>query len=148
MVPFSYDKKTRDISKAVTMNKGNNYTDKTNKKFYPDYLSEIIITMLIAFELLIILVLLYPPVIGRQIDLSKPFQPVPEWYFLWLFKLVSYFPGEIIFIGTVVIPVIFIFLLICIPFFDRGPNGRLKAAAAGLIILTGFIVFTLLSILQ
>lgn len=130
------------------MNKNSNYTDKTNKKFYPDYLSEIIISMLIAFELLIILVLLYPPLAGRQIDLSKPFQPVPEWYFLWLFKLVSYFPGEIVFIGTVVIPLIFIFLLICIPFFDRGAYGRLKAIIAGIIILTGFIVFTLLSILQ
>lgn len=130
------------------MNKGNKIynNDKTDKKFYPDYLSEIIISMLAAFQLLIILVLLYPPLAGRQIDLSKPFQPVPEWYFLWLFKLVGYFPGEITFIGTVVIPFIFIFLLITIPFLDRGKHGRFKAVVAGVVILTGFIVLTLLSI--
>lgn len=126
------------------MNKENK-TYNTDKKFYPDYLSEIIFSMLVAFELLIIIVLIYPPVAGRQIDFSKPFLPVPEWYFLWLFKLVSYFPGETAFIGTVVIPFIFIFLLIFIPFLDRGANGRLKAITAGTVILTGFIVLTLLS---
>lgn len=131
------------------MNKGNKTynTDKTDKQFYPDYLSEIIFNMLVAFELLIILVLIYSPAAGRQIDFSKPFLPVPEWYFLWLFKLVSYFPGETAFIGTIVIPFIFIFLLISIPFLDKGANGRLKAITAGIVILTGFIVLTLLSIL-
>lgn len=117
------------------------------KRFYPDYLSEIIFTMLIAFELMIIFVLIYPPVVGRHIDLTKPFQPIPEWYFLWLYKLVGYFHGSLAFLGTVVIPIFFILLLLFIPFLDRGRYGRLKAIIAGMIILLGFIVLTLLSIL-
>ncbi len=121
--------------------------DKRVKKFYPDYLSEIIFTMLIAFELLIIFVLLYPPVVGRQIDLTKPFQPIPEWYFLWLFKLVGYFHGSFAFIGTVIIPLIFVLLLLFIPFIDHGRYGRIKAIIAGMIILIGFIGLTIFSIL-
>ncbi len=148
MVSFSHGKKTGNIGKTMKVSKDKNTHNsiKIDKKFYPDYLSEIIVSMLIAFELLIILVLLYPPEMGRLIDISKPFQPVPEWYFLWLFKLVSYFPGNTIFIGTVIVPFIFILLLICIPFLDRGAYGRLKASAAGIAILTGFVVFTLLSV--
>lgn len=144
MVPFSHDKKTGNISKTMKGIKDNTPND---KKFYPDYLSEIIVTILIAIEILLIVVFLYPPEVGRQIDISKPFQPVPEWYFLWLFKLVSYFPGDTIFIGTVIIPLIFILLLIFLPFFDRGTYGRLKAAIAGGVVLGGFILFTLLSII-
>ncbi|MCK7504993.1 MAG: hypothetical protein MZV70_13545 [Desulfobacterales bacterium] len=31
---------------------------------------------------------------GPPDRLSQPFQPKPEWYFLWLFQLVRYFPGR------------------------------------------------------
>lgn len=120
----------------------------TDKRFYPDYLSEIIFFMLIAFQILLIIALLYPPEAGKQIDFSKPFQPVPEWYFLWLFKLVAYFPGDFAFIGTVLIPLIFILLLFSIPFLDRGLYGRLKACIAGFFILSAFIILTLLSIFE
>lgn len=115
------------------------------KSFYPDYLSEIILAVFICTEILIILALLYPPAIGRQIDFTRPFQPLPEWYFLWLYQLVRYFPGKSAFIGTMVIPISALLLLLLIPYIDRGRNGRLKAAAAGIALLLIFIVLTCLS---
>ncbi|MDI6800828.1 MAG: hypothetical protein QMD01_02030 [Thermodesulfovibrionales bacterium] len=117
------------------------------KTFYPDYLSEIIAAILIAFEMLIILALLDPPSIGRQIDFTRQFQPAPEWYFLWLYQLVRYFPGRSAFLGAVVIPLFSIFLLLLIPYIDSGKYGRLKAIAVGSAILLAFIIFTLLSLL-
>ncbi|MCX8030755.1 MAG: hypothetical protein N3A59_04145 [Thermodesulfovibrionales bacterium] len=118
------------------------------KKFYPDYLSEIIVVITIAIEVLLILVFLMPPTIGRPIDLSKPFQAIPEWYFLWLYKLVSYFHGPFIFVGTVIIPLIFIFILIALPFFDRRRGGRLIASLLGSILLLSFVMLTLISIID
>ncbi|MCL4456772.1 MAG: hypothetical protein M1147_12245 [Nitrospirae bacterium] len=121
--------------------------DKREKKFYPDYFSEIIVSILIAVEILIILALIYYPSIGRQIDFTKPFQPRPEWYFLWLYQLVRYFPGKSAFIGTVMIPAAFVLLLLMIPYIDKGEKGRIKAVAAGSVILLAFVILTILSLL-
>lgn len=115
------------------------------KNFYPDYISEIILAVLICIEILIILALLYPPAIGRQIDFTRPFQPLPEWYFLWLYQLVRYFPGQSAFIGTMVIPISAIILLLLIPYIDRGRYGRLKAIAVGVTLMLMFIILTYLS---
>ncbi|HTZ17998.1 MAG TPA: hypothetical protein VMB78_06110 [Dissulfurispiraceae bacterium] len=118
---------------------------KGDKRFYPDYLSEIVATIFICFEIVIILALLYPPAIGRQIDFLKPFQPRPEWYFLWLFELIGYFPGKSAVIGTVLIPVVYVLLLLFIPYIDRGVKGRVKASLVGVALLLMFIIFTILS---
>lgn len=119
---------------------------KGDKHFYPDYLSEIVATIFICCEILIILALLYPPLIGRQIDFLKPFQPRPEWYFLWLFELIGYFPGNTAVIGTVIIPIVYVLLLLSIPYIDKGEKGRLKAALTGISLLLMFVIFTILSI--
>lgn len=116
------------------------------KKFYPEYLSEVLVVVLVCFEALIILALLFPSHLGRQIDLTRQFQPRPEWYFLWLFQLVGYFPGKSAVIGTAVIPLLCVVLLFFLPFLDRGPRGRLKAGAAGAVLLLLFVVLTLVSV--
>ncbi|MCL4537644.1 MAG: hypothetical protein M1610_08655 [Nitrospirae bacterium] len=121
--------------------------DRKEKRFYPDYLSEIIFAILVSIEILTILALLYYPSIGRQIDFTRPFQPRPEWYFLWLYQFVRYFPGKSAFLGTVMIPLISVLLLLLIPYIDRGKNGRLKAIAVGSILLLMFLILTLLSVL-
>jgi len=120
--------------------------EKGGKRFYPEYLSEIVATVFICFEILVILALLFPPAIGRQIDFLRPFQPRPEWYFLWLFELVGYFPGKTAIIGTVLVPVIYVVLLLLIPSIDKGKNGRLKATLVGISLLLMFIIFSVLSI--
>lgn len=121
---------------------------KKDKRFYPEYLSEIIFFMVVCVQILIIIVLLFPPEAGRQINFSKPFQPLPEWYFLWLYKLVAYFPGDFTFIGTFIMPLLFILLLFSIPFIDRGAKGRLMACIAGIFILSAFVILTFLSIIE
>ncbi|HWR89695.1 MAG TPA: hypothetical protein VN260_05515 [Dissulfurispiraceae bacterium] len=116
------------------------------KAFYPDYIVEVLFTIAVCIEALLIIALLYPPSVGRQIDFLKPFQPKPEWYFLWLFQLVRYFPGESAFIGAVVIPVASVLLLFFLPYLDRGQRGRLKVIVAGMLLLILTVVLTLLNI--
>ncbi len=122
--------------------------NKEKKKFYPDYLFEVLLVVFIAIELTMVLAMLYPQEIGRQINFSAPFQPKPEWYFLWLFQLIRYFPGKTIFIGAVLIPFLFVVTLIMIPFIDRGRYGRVKSIMAMTILFLAFLILTLIPTLR
>ena len=117
------------------------------KEFYPDYLIEILLVIFLIVELIVTLALLYPPGIGRQIDFSTPFSPRPEWYFLWLYQLIRYFPGCWIVIGTTVIPLTAVLVLILIPFIDKGKLGRLKVVIAGMLLLLSSVILTSIAML-
>ena len=117
------------------------------KEFYPDYLIEILLVIFLIVELIVTLALLYPPGIGRQIDFSTPFSPRPEWYFLWLYQLIRYFPGSWIVIGTTVIPLTAILVVILTPFIDKGKLGRLKVVIAGMLLLLLFVMLTSIAVL-
>ncbi|MDH4204233.1 MAG: hypothetical protein OEV45_01785 [Desulfobacteraceae bacterium] len=118
------------------------------KDFYPDYLIEILLVIFLIIELIVTLALLYPPAIGRQIDFSTPFSPKPEWYFLWLYQLIRYFPGKQIIIGTTFIPLTAVLVLILVPFIDKGKWGRLKVLIAGILLLLSFVLFTCIAVLN
>jgi len=127
----------------------NRSTGKNNgeKGFYPDYLIEILVVVYIVIEVTLVLALLYPPPVGRQIDFSAQFQPRPEWYFLWLYQLVRYFPGRTAFVGIAVVPLSAVLLLIFIPYIDRGRHGRLRASVVGIALIIAFLIFTLIPLL-
>jgi cytochrome b6-f complex subunit 4 len=118
------------------------------KRFYPDYLSEVLFVAFLTIELVLALAMLFPQTLGRQIDFSAQYRPKPEWYFLWLFEILRYFPGKTAFIGAVVIPVLFIALLILIPYIDRGKRGRIRASIVAAGLLLTFLVFTTISALN
>ena len=120
---------------------------KRQNEFYPDYLIEILLVIFLIVELIVILALLYPPAIGRQIDFSTPFSPRPEWYFLWLYQLIRYFPGSRIVIGTTVIPLAAVLVLILIPFIDKGRFGRLKVVVVGILLLLSSVILTGIAVL-
>lgn len=119
-------------------------SERKEKSFYPDYLIEILFVVFFIIEAVVILSLLYPPIIGRQIDFTAGFQPKPEWYFLWLYQLVRYFPGRTAFIGTIAIPSLFIVLLLLVPYLDRGRRGRIIAITMGSALLLSFLILTLI----
>ncbi len=112
------------------------------KKFYPDYLIEILFFAILTFEVILLLSFIFPPVIGREIDFISPYQPRPEWYYLWLFWLLRFFSTDTVFIGGVIIPLICILFLICIPWLDKRIGWR-WTAILGFIILLLFIVGTI-----
>lgn len=109
------------------------------KKFYPDYLFEILIVTIITLEIVFLISILFPPGIGRQIDFNAMYQPLPEWYFLWIYELIKYFPGQWTFVGAVVIPLITFFFILLAPFLDRTPHRQLRKRPIATL-MTSFLI--------
>ena len=86
-------------------------------KFYPDVIYK---DLLVAFGVFLILLGLAifvgvanePP--ADPSDTS--YIPRPEWYFLFLFEMLKFFPGSLEWVGTVIIPGIFVLALLLLPF--------------------------------
>lgn len=112
------------------------------KRFYPDYLSEIIFVIILCLEVVLLLVLLYPPQMGREIDFTRQYLPRPEWYFNWIFELLKYFPGNLTILGAIVIPLFFALTIIFIPHIDKW-IGVLWTRVLAFALLTTFIVLTI-----
>lgn len=121
----------------------------TTKEFYPDYLSEILVVIVLTMGLVFALALLFEPVIGREINFISAYQPKPEWYFLWLYQLVMYFPGQWAVVGAVLIPVLAVALLIYIPCLDRGTTfSRNVAVFCFAFLLLGISILTIIPVLN
>jgi len=120
-------------------------------KFFPYYLFEIAVVALFTVEIVLILAVLFPPAIGREIDLAAQFSPRPEWYFLFLYQLTKYFPGKWTFVGAVLLPGLAFSALLLAPFLDSGAATALRyrktAAIAGFGLLAAVACLTLLALL-
>ncbi len=125
--------------------------DRSGKKFYPYYLFEITIVALFTVEAVLILVVLFPPAIGREIDFSAQYAPRPEWYFLFLYQLTKYFPGKWTFVGAVLLPSLAFAVILLAPFLDGGREISLRrrklSAAVGFGFLAGTVVLTVAALL-
>ena len=121
------------------------------KKFYPYYLFEITLIILFTVEAVLLLAILFPSVVGREIDFSAQYSPRPEWYFLFVYQLTKYFPGRWTFVGAVLLPGLSFSVLLLAPFLDSGPAVSLRqrkaAAFFGFTLLAAVIVLTILSLL-
>jgi len=124
--------------------------EKPEKKFYPDYLFEILVITLVSVEIVLVLSYVYAPVTGRPIDFSRNFMPLPDWYFLFLYQLLKYFPGNWAFVGVFVVPLLCLYLLYALPFIEKTRSRRLRdrkvSAIIGGAMLIGAAVLTLLSV--
>ncbi len=117
------------------------------EKFWPD---EIFKDLLICFALFIILVGLASFVGVANEPKADPadssYIPRPEWYFLFLFQMLKFFPGQIEWVGTAIIPGIAVGALFLLPFLDKSParhfskrlvsNGIMALVIIGIVWLT------------
>ena len=120
-------------------------------KFFPYFLFEITLVALFTIEVVLILAVLFPPPVGREIDFSAQYSPRPEWYFLFLYQLTKYFSGRWTFVGAVLLPGLAFSALLLAPFLDSGKATALRqrktAAAAGFLLLALVIGLTVLSLI-
>ena len=65
---------------------------------------------------------------------SADYPARPEWYFLSLYQMLKYFPGNREVIGTFVIPSVLLFVLFLLPFFERVFTRRI-----GHLLACGFV---------
>jgi len=88
--------------------------------FFPDIIFKDTVIAFIVFILLIVLAyFIGAPLEARANPADATYTPRPEWYFLFLFQLLKYFPGKLEVVGVILIPsLVFIFLFL-LPFLDR-----------------------------
>jgi mono/diheme cytochrome c family protein len=129
--------------------------DEAKKKgihFFPDAIYKDAIISLLIFLLLVGLAFfLGAPLEERADPADTTYTPKPEWYFLYLFQLLKYFPGNLEVVGVIVIPTIAVLLLFGLPFIDRSSRRHFTArpiitviAALGVIGIVGLTVVALL----
>ncbi|MFA4875632.1 MAG: hypothetical protein WC690_09875 [bacterium] len=124
---------------------------KNENKFFPYYFFEIMLVVMFTIELVLVLAVLFPPSIGREIDFSAQFSPRPEWYFLYLYQLTKYFYGGWTFVGAVLLPGIAFSVFLLTPFLDKSPSTGIRQrkipAILGCCLLAIVIALTILSLL-
>jgi mono/diheme cytochrome c family protein len=87
--------------------------------FFPDILFKDAVISLAVFLILVGLAyFIGAPLEEPANPADTTYNPRPEWYFLFLFQLLKYFPGSLEVVGVVVIPTVAILLLFLLPFLD------------------------------
>ncbi len=121
---------------------------KTIYRFFPEHLARSSIVFIVVLGIILLLSLfaeIPKEDLAGTIDAS--YLPRPEWYYMWLFQLLTYFSGSTEVIGSLGIPAIGVLLLFGIPFLEKskflGPANRPIAVSIG---VTGIICIVYLSI--
>jgi len=85
--------------------------------------------------------------LGAPADATEPYSAArPEWYFLFLFQFLKFFPGQTEVWGAIVIPGLVMFVIFLMPFFGKWKLGHrfnlgfLVCLLAGAALLTGLAV--------
>lgn len=99
---------------------------KPDAKFWPDQvLADAIACLGVLFTVVVL------TLISRGAELSAPADPAsqfsaarPEWYFLFLFELLKYFPGESEIIGAIVLPGAAVAFMFAMPFLGQWKLGH------------------------
>lgn len=121
--------------------------------FFPHAIAKDAIVSLLVFVVLIVLAVAIGVPNEPPADPSDTaYIPRPEWYFLWTFQLLKYFPGKLEGFAIAGLGVVIGGLLIGLPFFDRSPKRHplnrpiatigMSLAVLGIIFLTIQAVLT------
>ena len=118
------------------------------RRFFPDLIVEDALVAVGVILLVIVLaVLLGTPLESPADPTNTTYVPRPEWYFLFLFQLLKYFPGSWEWIGVALLPLLFFVFLLLTPFLDRGPKRSPRyrpissaAAAISVVAVVGLSV--------
>ena len=119
--------------------------------FFPDIIFKDALISLLVFVILVALAYFVGvPMEARANPADTTYTPRPEWYFLFLFQLLKYFPGNLEVIGVIILPTLMILLLVVLPFIDRNPNrhflNRPLASFSALAVVAGIITLTVLAV--
>jgi mono/diheme cytochrome c family protein len=121
--------------------------------FFPDIIFKDVLISLIVFILLIALAYFIGAPLEEQANPSDTnYTPRPEWYFMFLFQLLKYFPGELEVLGVVVLPTIVVLILFALPFLDkkssRHPSNRKAVVYSTVFVVLVVIVLSILSVIE
>ena len=110
-------------------------------------LEDMIVAVVSIVAILGLLVWQGVPLEARADPANTAYVPRPDWYFLFLFQLLKYFPGNLEWLGAGVLPTVVFALIFLLPLYDRSPwrspGRRPVAMAIGgfLILATALLTF-------
>ncbi len=121
--------------------------------FWPDIIFKDVVVSLIIFIILVALASYYGASLEEIADPSDDsYTPRPEWYFLFLFQLLKYFPGDLEVVGVIVLPVMALTFLIFLPYLDKSPwrhwSARPVISTITIAMLAGATFLTAQSLLE
>ncbi len=121
--------------------------------FFPDLLFKDALIALLVFLILVAMAFFLGAPLEERADPSDTsYTPRPEWYFLFLFQLLKYFPGQLEVVGVIVLPTLVIALLAVLPFLDRSSKRHFKhrpwviGGTAGIV--GAVIILTALAVIE
>lgn len=117
--------------------------------FFPGHiLKEAVVMLLTIIIVMFLAVTIDLPNESVADPTDTSYIPRPEWYFLFLFQFLKYFPGSMEVVAAVLFPAAFIGLLLFLPFLDknpaRHPKKRPLATSSAIVTMVGIIVLTIL----
>jgi mono/diheme cytochrome c family protein len=121
--------------------------------FFPDAVFKDAVVMLIVFIVLVGLSYVFGASLeARANPADTSYTPRPEWYFLFIFQLLKYFPGSLEFVGVVMIPTVAILALVALPYLDRSshrhPFTRPWVMGATMLSVAGVGALTVLAVIS
>ena len=118
--------------------------------FWPDSIyKDLLISLAIFIVLVLLASFLGVPTEPKANPNDTAYIPRPEWYFLFLFQMLKYFPGKLEWLGTAVIPAIAILVLLLLPILDRNQKRHYSRRKIGLavmgVVVAGIVGLTVLA---
>ncbi len=91
------------------------------ESFFPHTIhKDALFTLLVFLVLVALAVFVGAPLEERADPTNTAYIPRPEWYFMFLFEMLKYFPGSLEWVGVAVVPGAVILFLFLLPVLDRG----------------------------
>ena len=89
-------------------------------RFFPEHLFRCSVAFSVIFGIILALAFFAQVPLEKAAGTVDPsYLPRPEWYFMWLFQLLTFFPGKFEIVGSLLIPAAGVILLFCLPFLSR-----------------------------
>ena len=91
------------------------------RPFFPDIIFEdAVVGAVVTLIVVGMAVFVGAPLESEADPTNTAYVPRPEWYFMFLFEMLKYFPGALEWVGVVVVPGLFVLALLALPFVNRG----------------------------
>jgi quinol---cytochrome c reductase cytochrome c subunit, bacillus type len=118
--------------------------------FYPNAIIKDALVALTIFLILVALSAFFGAELQAPANPSDAsYIPHPEWYFLFLYEMLKFFPGDLVIFGVIVLPAIVFTILFLLPWLDRGRerHPRKRPVTMALLMFSWVIIvgFTLLA---
>lgn len=115
--------------------------------FFPDVVFKDAVIALVVFIVVVALATFAKASLEEIADPSdSSYTPRPEWYFLFLFQLLKYFPGDLEVVGVFIIPMIALTFLVILPWTDKSTrrhwSGRPVVTSITVFLLAGALFLT------